>query len=229
MSDFSPSQCEITKAIITPYGGENVVGQDITTIIGSWHVEQGINMVSLSGSISVLDNEGFLEELPLRGEESIELEFLCSDLQTKREIKAQIHKINDVQTSANNKGVTYTLHWISKQSWQGFTRSVLKAYRNKKISTMAKEVFEQYICGLTDYTPSIRETFPENTHVWSLQGNRDRRFIVQDTDGSTNVIIPDYTPTEAIGFLLKRAHSSTNSTSSSWRFFETWDGFYCVS
>jgi len=229
MSDFSPSYCEITKAILTPYGAENAVSHDISTIIGAWHVEHGIGSVSLSGSITVLDNEGLLEGLPLRGEESLELEFLCADLQTKREIKAQVHKINDVAASNTNKGTTYTIHWISSQSWAGFKRSVLKAFRDKKISTMCKEVFEQYISRLVDYSPSRVETYPEGTQVWSLQGNRERKFILQDTEGNTNVIIPDYMPTEAIGFLLKRAHSNTNSSSSSWRFFERWDGFYCVS
>ena len=48
MSDFSPSRCEITKAIITSYGRENVVSEDINTIIGAFDIEHGIGKVALT-------------------------------------------------------------------------------------------------------------------------------------------------------------------------------------
>ena len=67
MSDFSPSRCEITKAIITSYGRENVVSEDINTIIGAFDIEHGIGKVALTGSVTVLDTTGLLERFPQEG------------------------------------------------------------------------------------------------------------------------------------------------------------------
>jgi len=231
-SNFNPSNCEITKATVTPYGQEAAVGIDISATIYAWHVEHGISTVSLSGSISVLDNEGFLEELPLRGEETLELEFKGEDLNVTRRITAQVHKIDNVNSSLSNKGVTYTLHWVSKPSWDGFTRSLIKSYKQKKVSSIVKDIFDKYILKTKEYTTARQgETFPENTEKYDLSGadNIGRKLYIQTTDGNIDVIIPDYMPTEAISFVLKRAHNNTTTTSSSYRFFERWDGFYCVS
>lgn len=228
---FNPAACDIVKAVITPYGGDNVAGEDITPLVGSFDIEHGIGKVAMSGTITVLDNTGFLENFPLRGEETIDLEFFCYDLQTTRKIKAQIFRISDVETNTMTKGATYTLHWVSTVSWNSVKRKIIKAYNGKTISTIVKDIFNNYIGTLAPYTTAKTEgvKLPPNTTAFNINGERDRKFYLQQTDAKTTLTIPRYSPTEAIGFCLKRAYSNTQSKSSSFRFFETWEGYYCVS
>lgn len=231
MSDFSPARCEILKAIITPYGRENVVSEDISAIIGAFDIEHGIGKLALTGSITVLDTTGFLERFPLRGEETLDLEIKSYDLQTVRKIKAHIYKITDIEPNSLTKGVTYTLHWISNISWKAAQRKITKAYNDKEVSTIIKEIFNQYFAELKPHT--TRKTdgieLPPETTIFNVSGEEQRKFVLQNTSGKTFLTIPRYSPTEAIGFCLKRAFNNTQSKSSSFRFFETWDGFYSVS
>lgn len=231
MADFSPARCEITKAVISPYGKENASGEDISPIIGAFDIEHGISKVSLTGTITVLDNQSFMERLPLRGEETLDLEIRCYDLQTVRKIKALIYKISDINPAPDTKGLTYTLHWISKTSWNGFTKSIIRAYTDKSVSTIAKEIFEQYISKLRNYTTSKTDNtkLPDNTSIYNIEGEQERKFILQKTEAKTTFTIPRYSASEAMGMCVKRAFSNTQSKSSSFRFFETWDGFYFVS
>ena len=231
MSDFSPSRCEITKAIITSYGRENVVSEDINTIIGAFDIEHGIGKVALTGSVTVLDTTGLLERFPLRGEETLDLEIKSYDLQTVRKIKAHIYKITDIEPNSLTKGVTYTLHWISSISWSALQRKIIKAYNGKEISTIIKEIFNQYFAVLKPYTTVKTDgiELPDETSIFNITGEEQRKFVLQKTSEKTSLTIPRYSPTEAIGFCLKRAFNNTQSKSSSFRFFETWDGFYSVS
>jgi hypothetical protein len=231
MADYSPARCEIIKATITPYGGESVASRDISATIFAFDIDYGIAKVAMSGTIGVLDNEGMLEGFPLRGEETLDLEIKCYDLQTVRKIKAQIFRITDVEANSMTKGTTYTLHWISKVSWNANKRKIIKAYNNSTISTMVKEIFNNYIAKLLPYTTAKTDAIklPENSSAFNINGEPERKFYLQKTDAKTSVVIPRYAPTEAIGFCLERAFSNTQSKSSSFRFFETWEGFYCVS
>ena len=231
MSDFSPAKCEITKAIITSYGRENVASEDISAIIGAFDIEHGIGKVALTGSITVLDTTGFLEMFPLRGEETLDLEIKSYDLQTVRKIKAHIYRITDIEPNNLTKGVTYTLHWISNISWSALQRKIIKAYNNKEISTIIKEIFNQYVAKLKPYTTVKTDgiELPDETSIFNITGEEQRKFVLHRTSEKTSLTIPRYSPTEAIGFCLKRAFNNTQSKSSSFRFFETWDGFYFVS
>ena len=231
MSDFSPSRCEITKAFVTPYNKKGADGDDISTIVGSFDIEYGIGKTSLTGSITVLDTQSYLERLPLRGEEELDLEITCFDLQTVRKIKAFIYKISDVEPSQEAKGVSYTLHWISKSSWNGATKSIIKAFTDKTISTIVKELFQEYIAKTRPYTTSKSDPIklPDNTEIFNIEGEQERKLVIQKTDTKTSLTIPKFSASEAIYMCLKRAFLNTQSKSSSFRFFETWEGYHFVS
>jgi len=179
MSEFSPGKCEIVKAVISPYGKESTAGEDISPIIGAFDIEHGISKVSLTGSITVLDNQSFMERLPLRGEETLDLEIKCYDLQTVRKIKAVIYRIDDINPAPDTKGVTYTLRWISKPSWNGFTKSIIRAYTNKSVSTIVKEIFQEYIAKLRAYTTSKTDNvkLPENTSIYNIEGEQEENLF----------------------------------------------------
>ena len=98
---FNPSRCEITSAELIPFGSaagskKNV---DIFQMIGAFTITQSINNSAMSGTIEVLDNIGLLENLPIRGEESIILTIKSYDIQTERNLTCQIYKIDEVELS----------------------------------------------------------------------------------------------------------------------------------
>lgn len=230
MANFNPSRCTVEKALLTPFGGENSGAVDIALMIGGFTIRQSIESVSISGQIKVLDSIGLLENLPLRGEEKLELEIKAHDIDTVLRVVGQVYKISDVESSVETKKNTYTLHWITKTSFDSGTRRLIKAFNKKPASKIVKEIFQQYYSKVSEDSTSKTsgEELPENSKKYNLNKDPRRKLYIQETTDPMQLIIPDYSPSEAIGFVGARAHSSTQSKSSSFRFFETFDGYYFV-
>jgi hypothetical protein len=240
---FNPSRCEIKTAKLIPYDGENKREYDVSLMIGNFRMSQSIEQLSLNGSIDILDNVGLLQNAPLRGEEVLRLTMYCYDLQTEVSLECQIYKIDGVEPTPDTKGASYTLHWISKASYEAGKRSVIRSYANKKASTIVQDIFNNYygpdknlnkaspqiFFNITPSTASEGEVLPENTKVFSLKSDKGRKVYIEESDNNMTVTIPDYMPTEAIGFVARRAFGSSRSKSSLFRFFETYKGFYFVS
>ena len=231
MADFNPSKCEIIRAEITPFVTKGKKPVDISLMIGSLSIQQSINSVAISGTIDVLDSVGLIEDVPLRGEESLELELKSLDTNTSITIRAQIYKISDVSSSVSTKQLTYTLHWITKTSFNASKRRLIKAFRDKKASNIVKEIFEESFAKISPSTTSKTDptSLPDKTLQFNINNDARRKLYIQETEDNMRVIIPDYMPTQAIGFVAARTHSKTDSKSSSFRFFETFDSYYFVS
>lgn len=230
MADFNPSRCTVEKATLTPYGDEGGRSKDITLMIGGFTIRQSIDSVAMSGDIQVLDAIGLLEEFPLRGEEKLELEIKTYDNDTTRKITAQIYRISDVMASDETKKVTYTLHWVSKTSFDAGIRKQIAAFNKKRASQIVKEIFEKYYSKLAPFTTSKTdpEEIPDKSVRYNIVKDQGRKLYLQETDETLQVTIPDYSPSEAISFVAARAHTLGETKSSSFRFFETWDGYYFV-
>ena len=240
---FNPSRCEIKTAKLIPYDSENKREYDVSLMIGNFRMNQSIQQVSLSGSIDILDNIGLLQNAPLRGEEVLRLTMYCYDLQTEVSLECQIYKIDGVEPTPDTKGVSYTLHWISKASYEAGKRSVIRSYSNKKASTIVQDIFNNYFgpdknlnkaspqvyYNIVPSTAADGEVLPENTKVFSLKSKTWCKVYIEESDNNMTVTIPDYMPSEAIGFISRRAFGSSRSKSSLFRFFETYKGFYFVS
>ena len=240
---FNPSRCEIKTAKLIPYDSENKREYDVSLMIGNFRMSQSITSLSLNGSVDILDNIGLLQNAPLRGEEVLKLTMYCYDLQTEVSLECQVHKIDGVEPTPDTKGVSYTLHWISKASYEAGKRSVIRSYINKKASTIVQDIFNNYYGpnkNLNKASPQIYfnivpgnasegEVLPENTKVFNLQSDKGRKVYIEESDNNMTVTIPDYMPTEAIAFVARRAFGSSRSKSSLFRFFETYKGFYFVS
>ena len=72
-----------------------------------------------------------------------------------------------------------------------------------------------------------KEVLAFDTKKYELKRNQGRAFYLQPSIGQIKAVIPNYTPQRALSFLSARAYSS-NSLSSSYRFFETLTGYYFV-
>ena len=224
---YNPGACDVLKALITPYGGEAADGQDITGLIHRIIINQSISRPAMFGTIEVVDNIGLLERLPLRGEETLDLKLKSYDIQTEREIKLHIYKIDDVQPTQIANGTAYTLHFLTKLSYEANLNYFIKAYRDVLGHDAAVDVFKKHYSSLGNVptTSSEKEFIPEGSVKHKIESDPTRSFYVEPSYNNMRVIIPRLAPSEAISFITARCFSN-KSSSSSFRFFETWDGYY---
>lgn len=228
---FNPSRCVIKKAELIPYGQNgNGTSKDIKDMIGQFNIQQSLTNVSLTGSLTVLDNIGLMQNWPIRAEEELKLEIFCFDLQTTIKLNCQIFKIEGIEIKEDIQGMVYDLHWMGKISYEASKRSVIKAYIDKPASNIVTDLFQRYFSQLTPAADLKNVQMPEGTKVYNIDDDPGRRLYVEETKKNMSVTIPDYMPTQAIGFVATRAFSSKRSeTASLFRFFENFDGFYFVS
>lgn len=222
----NPSAVEITEAKITSYDGSKT--EDITSgFIGSFELVQSMSMVSYEGKITVLDYRGILEQFPLRGEETLSLKIKSLDIPTEINLKTHIYKITDIKPTDDVNGASYTLHFVSKETFKASTRVITSSYR-KSVHDIVKEIFNDTYGKLAP-TPAETDLSFRATK-WSIIRNDNRptgrNFIIQPaTDRSNKLIIPKLSPSEAMYFLASRGYS-TQTPSQTFRFFETFENYY---
>lgn len=193
-----PGYYNLKQAILSNYEGKQL---DIQNMIPSFSIIESIANDSIRGNIDMLDTIGFLEDFPLRGEESLQL-VVEDPFKEEKIFDLFIYKITDVNVKDTNDGLTYKMHFTSYARFQAGLRRIRAPYENT-VSFIANDIFAQYY-GDT------------------------RPITVEDTEGTFRCVIPNYTPIQAMQFLASRAYS-TQSPSCSFRFFENNEGFYFVS
>ncbi len=194
-----PGYYSLKSAVITTHDG---VENDIQNLISVINLSESIDMDSIRGNIDVVDTIGFIENLPIRGEERLQLT-LEDPFKTTKTFNLFVFKVDNVQIKPSNDGQTYTLHFTSYSRYKAGLRIVTTHYENA-ISVIVNDIYEKF------YDRSLKE------------------IEVEATDGIFRCIIPKYTPMQAMNFLASRAFS-TQSPSCSFRFFENNEKFYFVS
>ena len=231
---FNPSRCEIKSAELIPFGTRGKKSQDISVMIADFGMSQSIGLSALNGFVSVYDGVGLLQQMPLRGEEQLKLIVYCYDLQTEIYLDCQVYKIDDIEVRDQLKGASYTLHWVTKTTYEASKKSIIKGFSRKKASTIVKDLFTEYFDKrLKKGVPSEGEKLPDNTEVYYLQNEKmsddARKLYVEKTDNLMSLTIPDYTPAEAMKFIARQTIGKSKSQGSLYRFFETVKGYYFVS
>ena len=204
METFNPGYCTIEQAILKSYKGDT---ENIAGMIPHFSMSASIGQVAISGEIEVLDGVNLLNKLPIRGEEELNIVLKCHDLQTEVELNLQVIEVADlIQQTSSGDTYKYTLKFITKSSYKAGIQNIITAFRNKKASYAANQLFKKY------FKPNLESS---------------RKFNIEESDGVMRLVIPDYTPQEAMNFLCRKAFTKS-SKSSTYRFFETIDGYNFV-
>lgn len=219
---YNPSQARITKALVTSFSGRSI---EITTSIGGFEITHSMDMVGYRGHLRVLDSVGLLENFALRGEEKLDLEILSTDINTKVNLKAQIYKIDNVTAGQSSDRLYYKIHFVSRVNYEASKKKVIMPFEDESASYAAEQIFRKYFSELDELGSA--NPLPYNVKAYTIKDDRQRNFYIQSTEGKLKAIIPNYTPTEAMHFMAQRSYS-TDSKSSSFKFFETYDSFYYV-
>ena len=179
---------------------------DVAKTIVNWNISESINSPFISGSVTILESDNILEDLPILGEEEIEITYTDYYDETITQ-KFFIYAVEDIKpgNSINDRMVMYTIKFCTQQKLNSDTKEIRKSFGNTKISDMVKSIYEEHF----------------------ITGNKsvDKEIEVEETDGEQTVVIPNLRPDAAIQFLSRRAYSATNK-SSLYRFFETREKYY---
>jgi hypothetical protein len=193
-----PGYYRLASATVTPFNGTAI---EIANLIPEFSIEESLDKDSIRGSATVYDNVGFLEDLPLRGEELLTIR-VEDALRNRLTYEFAIYKITDVEIKNTNDGLRYKIHFMSKTSFDAMFRRIIEPF-NAEISNIASDVFERYYSGA-------------------------KNLLLEDTLGLFRCVVPNYTPMQTMNFLANRAYSR-KSPSCSFRFFETSQNYFFVS
>ena len=223
------SAYEISKCVITSFDGSR--SRDITSnFVGAFDLSQSMFKTSYTGSIVVLDGAGILDGLPIRGEETIELEITTvGPDQYTLNLVGHLYKVSNITPSQGSDSVTYTIHFMSRASFFAATHTNISAGYRSSMSYIAEQVFRTYFGKLGADRNSFREgtnrIAPFLTYNYDLADDPGRKFYIQPTEGISNFVIPDLTAQEAMYMLASRAYASA-TPSLTHRFFETFENYY---
>lgn len=178
----------------------------------------------LVGTAEVYDSIGLLEGYPLRGEERLTMQ-ISDSAGNVRVWDFLVYKINNVKAHTVNQLMTYTLHFITYQSFLAYNRIITQSFRDLKITDIANTIFQESYNPSGAYIPPA--TLPANTIGENFDGTK-KDLIVENTDDPVRLVIPRMDTQTAMNFLSRRAWNR-ESRSCSFRFFESSDAYFFVS
>ena len=157
----------------------------------------------LKGEFTFKDTQGWAETIPLIGDETLVVSYSTpggegtqvnsqsQDIKThtaSEETFSQRFKVYDcVEIGTGEKLKIYQLSLISEEYVFSKKMKISKGYKNASYSYMAKDI--------------MKELNKENTHS-------NKNIFVEQTLSHQNVIIPNWTPFQAINFLASRSLSA---------------------
>ena len=157
----------------------------------------------LKGTLTMLDTQGLAETIPLIGDETLVLSFLTPGGEgtqttvesTNRESQtaaeeaiSQRFKIYDCkETLIENRVKSYQLFFVSEEYIYSSKTKVSKGYSGQKYSFIVKD-------ALNKINKNIKSDFRKN-------------FYIEETSTPQNVIVPNWSPLQAINFCASRSLS----------------------
>ena len=163
---------------------------------------EDIYSFSVSGYITLIDAQGFIEMLQLTGNEYIEINFgKVKGGKNETDQLYRVYKIGNRLPAGNQNSETYTLYFCSEELLLSEQIKISKSYKGKKVSEIVKDV-------LTD----------------KLKIKNNKINSLEETTGVYDFIIPRLKPFETISWLSTYARPK-NSPGADMVFFETKDGY----
>lgn len=223
----SPNYYILRQAIIFPEAGSLGVTEaqnqqlNITPMIPSFQIKEGMNQDMLTGYLDIYDSVGLLEKYPMRGEERLILE-VEDAMQNVRVWDLFIYKIDNVNVSKINDLVMFKAHFITYQSFIAMNFIHTKAFKQMTVTDIAAKIF------VDSYTPP-GVTFPEIMveSRGEVFNKTKKDLVIEPSDGFVRVVIPKMNTQDTMDFLQRRAYSAT-SPSTAFRFFESSTSFNFV-
>lgn len=187
----------VSCSIIASDGTSTEVGPSVTEVM----VRQDLYLGFMSGELLFTDGNDMIARLGIHGGEYMYLHFRVPEQDIELKKAFRIYKIgNRTPTDSQQK---YIIYFMSDEMFISSTTKISRAYNNTTVSTIAKDVMENYL----EIDPS--------------------RIFVDQTSAAVSYIIPNLRPAEALNWLATRAYDTSNS--SGYFFYEDLEGFHFAS
>jgi len=197
--DFNLLECSIHS----PSGGAIPVQLNTAGRLVDLNIYEDLFSNVLKGTLTMLDTQGLAETIPLIGDETLIVTFLTPggsgtqitanttnrDSQTAaEEAVRQRFKVYDCkETLLQNRAKTYQLFFVSEEYVHSSKIKVSKGYNGQKYSSIVKDVLQKI-------NKNIKSDYRKNIYV-------------EETSTPQNVIVPNWSPFQAINFCASRSLS----------------------
>ena len=188
----------------------------------------------IAGNITILDAGGFMELIPIIGEETLFVTLGTGEFRGTRstevvpeldfEIKGKfkIYKVSQPAKTNTDKGKLYTLYFVSDTYFRNRKARVQKGYQNLKISEITKQIYEEFIQNRS-VIPTPADDFEKDINI-------------EHTRFKHSFCIPAMSPYQAINMIGKKAISMppeptarnqnpVDRQGATFLFYETMDSF----
>lgn len=184
-------------------------GIDISSSVLTIDVYESVFENTISAKLTIRETFGYAEYFPLSGAEFVILEFSIPFQNTEHSYKRtfRISRMLD-QTFERNEARLYTLELVTDEYFSSIGSRMTKRYRNITCVDAVRDIMNHYM------------QIPEKRI-------KDTKF--ENTAGKIDVVIPNYTPLQAINFFSLLAQTDTTPVESNFVFYETLDGFFFTS
>lgn len=219
MSDYTlPRQVRLNACAIQSPGLELRVpavdrqrirdyGIDILPYVQKIDLYESIFDNTISASITLLENRGLVEYIPIVGVEqvflsfSVNAPFLTGGAQTFSRVFRVIKVAG--QSYPKHDYRLYTLNLATPEFITSLSSRISRAFLNKTSDEAVRDILER-----------------------DLPGASQRIVTVEPTDGKMDTVIPNYTPLQAINYFSLLAQTLDRPRESNFVFFETLEGFH---
>ena len=164
-------------------------------------IYEGMFTDSMSGNLLVADSNNLIANLPLVGNERLDVIFYTStseeDEEERLELSFKIYSI-DSYSKENIGTSSYILNFTSEEYIKSCNMSISKSFSNLSVSEIASRIYDNL--------------------------KTDKEIEIEDTQHLHNLIVPNLKPFDAMNWLTKFA-LSTVYRGANYLFFETFDGY----
>ena len=186
-------------------------GLDISPFVQKIDIYESIFDNTMSGTLTVLENIGLTEYVPLVGVETFALTF----------------EIDSVLTGTRRFSRAFRVVGIKDQS---FPRHDWRLYTILLVTNEFVESVSSRICRAFRSTceEAVKNIMEKDLHM-TLSGPNKQLKSDERTFGNVDVVIPNYTPLQAINYFSTLAQTLKTPRESNFLFFETLEGFHFTS
>ena len=172
---------------------------DVAPILISMNIFEDMYGPFMTGSASFSDATGILSSLPVTGEEHIAIKVETPGLEAIEQT-FRVYRVDNRQVVQDNL-TTYTLHFCSFEMMKDFQSRVSLGFKGELLSDMATKVFDEHLAV-------------------------DKSLDAEATLLPHQMVSADFSASEFILRMAKRAQSAAHATGSDYVFYEDRDGFH---
>jgi hypothetical protein len=183
-----------TVRITTPSGKQKAILPQVLAI----RIQEDVETPYMFAEVDIGDGVGLLQELPIHGEEIIDLEFKIPVLEKVLKFKFWVFAVSNVSSNQKNNANFYRLKCISPEMMTNASRLVAKGYRDT-FSNIVQDIVSNYLKS----SKPLESVSTLGAHEWVVGSKK---------------------PLQAIDQIRRRAVSTQNPYSPM-LFFETPSGF----